>query len=146
MLEEFHITEKLLSITTDNASPNDVMIKVLGDSIETFGRQDNQVRCFDHIANLCAKSVLWPFDVKKKDLDTVLNEAEEALHELAEGLDLDDVSATQVPGEDDEQLGNNVERWIDEMDEMTSEEWEELSQKVYPVKVTGLPQELCLNT
>ncbi|TFK78991.1 hypothetical protein K466DRAFT_469637, partial [Polyporus arcularius HHB13444] len=52
----------ILGVTADNASPNDTMIDELTKLLPDFAGQDNRARCFDHIVNLCAKSVLKPFD------------------------------------------------------------------------------------
>ncbi|KAF8994849.1 hypothetical protein BDZ89DRAFT_902510, partial [Hymenopellis radicata] len=53
---------QVLSITCDNASPNDVMIDRLVDGIPTFGGARARTRCFAHVINLVAKSLLRLFD------------------------------------------------------------------------------------
>ncbi|KAF8583963.1 hypothetical protein K439DRAFT_1310968, partial [Ramaria rubella] len=53
---------KILSITCDNASANDKMVKELDHLIETFPREANCTCCFAHIINLIAKSLLKQFD------------------------------------------------------------------------------------
>ncbi|TFK79584.1 hypothetical protein K466DRAFT_467901, partial [Polyporus arcularius HHB13444] len=65
------------AITCDNASPNDVVIDVLAERLPDFRGKLDRGRCFDHIVNLCAKSVLKPFDVDKKKADDVRDTAEE---------------------------------------------------------------------
>ncbi|RPD59518.1 hypothetical protein L227DRAFT_479725, partial [Lentinus tigrinus ALCF2SS1-6] len=52
----------ILGITMDNATPNDKMVDVLETSLPDFGGARTRTRCFDHVVNLCAKSVLRPFD------------------------------------------------------------------------------------
>ncbi|KAI0076721.1 hypothetical protein K474DRAFT_1570699, partial [Panus rudis PR-1116 ss-1] len=52
----------ILAVTGDNATNNDAMIREMPLAIETFPGEANQVRCFDHIANLSAKTVMRQFD------------------------------------------------------------------------------------
>ncbi|KAF8867747.1 hypothetical protein BD779DRAFT_1416233, partial [Infundibulicybe gibba] len=53
---------QILSITCDNATPNDTMIDELAKLISAFPGAANRTRCFTHILNLTAKSVLRQFD------------------------------------------------------------------------------------
>ncbi|TDL29000.1 hypothetical protein BD410DRAFT_702115, partial [Rickenella mellea] len=53
---------QILSITCDNASPNDTMTTELADLIDAFPGDANRTRCFAHILNLVAKSVIRQFD------------------------------------------------------------------------------------
>ncbi|TFK60877.1 hypothetical protein BDN72DRAFT_748002, partial [Pluteus cervinus] len=52
---------KILSVTMDKASPNDTMVIQLEKSLFPFFRAHNRVRCFLHIVNLVAKSLLHRF-------------------------------------------------------------------------------------
>ena len=56
---------QILSITGDNTSNNDSMIKYLSDTIDDFPGPANQTWCFVHTVNLIAKSILKPFDAQK---------------------------------------------------------------------------------
>ena len=56
---------QLLAVTGDNASPNNMMIDYLSDMILSFSGQRARVRCFDHITNLVAKTLLKLFEKKK---------------------------------------------------------------------------------
>ncbi|KAI0691922.1 hypothetical protein C8T65DRAFT_543134, partial [Cerioporus squamosus] len=53
---------QIIGVTADNATPNDMMIDEMAKVLPNFGGQNACARCFDHIVNLCAKSVLKPFD------------------------------------------------------------------------------------
>ncbi|KAG1738827.1 uncharacterized protein EDB91DRAFT_1036963, partial [Suillus paluster] len=53
---------QILSITADNASSNDTMITELADMVGHFGSKTARTRCFLHIVNLIAKSLLKQFD------------------------------------------------------------------------------------
>ncbi|KAJ7268151.1 hypothetical protein B0H12DRAFT_1001243, partial [Mycena haematopus] len=57
---------KLTSITCDNASANDAMVHALQTRLPAFDANQDRTRCFDHIVNLVAKSLLKMFDPPKK--------------------------------------------------------------------------------
>ncbi|KAF8546591.1 hypothetical protein OG21DRAFT_1373998, partial [Imleria badia] len=52
----------ILSVTCDNASNNDAMIKALSKMVPTFRGAASHTRCFLHIVNLVAKSLIRQFD------------------------------------------------------------------------------------
>ena len=81
------------------------------DLIRNFPGEANCTRCFTHIINLVAKSLLRQFDVPNKKADSALNEAEKIHLELAEGIDLEEIQMrmeVQVDGEDDDDIDG---RW-----------------------------------
>ncbi|KAG2029754.1 hypothetical protein BDR03DRAFT_803603, partial [Suillus americanus] len=53
---------QILSITADNASSNDTMITELVDMVGHFSGKTVRTRCFLHIVNLVAKSLLKQFN------------------------------------------------------------------------------------
>ncbi len=134
----------MLSITCDNASNNDTMVKHLATLVENFPGVANQTRCFTHILNLVAKSVLRQFDVAKKAADDSpdLNDASDALALLA--LELEDPESGSLVGdddqgdEDDEDVGEDNEDvggLGDGRDNMSEEEVAELEESVVPVRL-----------
>ncbi|KAJ7668057.1 hypothetical protein B0H17DRAFT_838104, partial [Mycena rosella] len=60
---------KLTSITCDNASSNNTMARVLEGLLPSFDADKDRTRCFAHIINLVAKSMLRIFD-PPKDTET----------------------------------------------------------------------------
>ncbi|KAE9386712.1 hypothetical protein BT96DRAFT_759785, partial [Gymnopus androsaceus JB14] len=48
----------IFSVTFDNATSNNAMIKKLQEKLDGFLGAEDQTRCFAHIINLAAKS-LW---------------------------------------------------------------------------------------
>ncbi|KAF8581722.1 hypothetical protein K439DRAFT_1353049 [Ramaria rubella] len=60
---------QLLSITCDNASANNTMSDQLDQFVKDFPREANRTRCFAHIVNLIAKSLLKQFDIPAKRAD-----------------------------------------------------------------------------
>ncbi len=125
---------QILALTSDNAYPNDTMAETLGKSLPSFDGMNARGRCFDHIVNLCAKSVLRPFDVEKKKAGEALSAAEEAVQALLEDVDLYsaglDLPAGEDAGEDDDGEG-----FVDEREEMDEEERESLEESIAPVKL-----------
>ncbi|KAI9056832.1 hypothetical protein FKP32DRAFT_1557130, partial [Trametes sanguinea] len=53
---------QILSVTCDNASSNDTMTEELADLLTAFDGDYSRTRCFLHILNLVAKSMLRQFD------------------------------------------------------------------------------------
>jgi hypothetical protein len=160
ILEEFGITdkvsaemipdnrtltqEKILSITCDNASCNNVMIAELAKILPNFS-EVGHTRCFLHIVNLVAKSVIRQFDVQKKRDDEHLDEAEQELRNLAGDVDLENEQAEEVmeqcqlSGEidagDKDESDDDVEGWIDEMMLLSPSERERVEADIRPVKL-----------
>lgn len=114
------------------------MVRALGDLIDEFPGLLNMVRCFAHTVNLGARSVMKQFDAPDSKTDKVLSEAEQALRDLMEGLDM-----SSLPDDDD---GDDDDlEWIEppESDaEMASErtgmsvsEQEELEESLMPTRM-----------
>ncbi|KAF9028133.1 hypothetical protein BDZ89DRAFT_904045, partial [Hymenopellis radicata] len=53
---------QIIGITCDNAANNDVMMDKLGEDMEDFDGPRARARCFTHVVNLVAKSLLKLFD------------------------------------------------------------------------------------
>ncbi|RDX45199.1 hypothetical protein OH76DRAFT_1302563, partial [Lentinus brumalis] len=54
-----------MNVTCDNAANNDTMVDHMGVLLPGFEGQFHRTRCFAHIVNLVAKSLLRQFDAKK---------------------------------------------------------------------------------
>ena len=146
LLLELTLLSQILGITCDNASNNDKMIENLADLIEHFPSAANQIRCFVHILNLAAKSILQQFDVQKKtvgDESMDFNDARTVLDALALELEGNGMLAPvdSVEGElddsgidDDENEGdNNNDGLGDKRNGMSEEEVRELEESLVPV-------------
>lgn len=107
------------------------MIDGLAELLEAFPGPANRTRCFAHILNLVAKSILRQFDVPKAKSDEALDVAAQALAELAE--DLDHEGDDDEVGDKDED--DDVEGMVDVRAEMTEEEIEALDASLQPVRV-----------
>ena len=126
---------QILSISCDNASNNDAMISELETMIDEFPGAINQTRCFLHTINLVVKTILRQFDLPKKQADNLLDKAKAELHDLAGNLELEELISQQQGNTDDDDDDDNVEGWVDEREEMTEMEREELDQSVGPLRL-----------
>jgi hypothetical protein len=78
---------QMLSLTADNASANDTMTRQLAKLIPSFGGEPTRTRCFLHIVNLVAKSILKEFDSSKNKANLDEDLLATAGDDLAEGLE-----------------------------------------------------------
>jgi hypothetical protein len=108
------------------------MIRELETLAPAFDGFASHTRCFLHIVNLVAKSLLRQFDAKKV---TVENDAEltEWVNDLTE-----EENAARIRGEDDDNATgdkDNDDGWVDEMNELSENEKLELERSIRPVKL-----------
>ncbi len=112
------------------------MINELSNLLPNFPGAPNRCRCFLHIVNLVAKSVLKQFDVPDDRADAALNQADHELIELAMGIDMEELRTVAEQGAGGDSEGNdNTEGWVDETVGMSSEEREELREDIQPVRL-----------
>ena len=118
------------------------MIAELAKILPNFS-EVGHTRCFLHIVNLVAKSVIRQFDVQKKQDDEHLDEAEQDLRNLAGDVDLENEQAEEImeqcqaSGEINagDESDDNVEGWIDEMMLLLPSEREWVEADIRPVKL-----------
>lgn len=133
-------TNQVLSITCDNASNKDVMIDRLETLLPDFSKV-NHTRCFLHVNNLVARTLVRQFDVPKS-----LTAAQQAndddldleLRTLADDIDTEDrltreALLNDVDGED---IGTDdaVEGWVDKMAALSQAEREVVEKSLRPVQ------------
>lgn len=79
---------QILAVTCDNASANDTMVTELEDKTPHFGGQSTRARCFLHVTNLVAKTMVKTFDVLHKSIDKDGSAAEdEEMQQLADSIE-----------------------------------------------------------
>lgn len=130
-------------MTCDNASNNDVMIDTLGLNVPTFEGSIGHVRCFAHVVNLVAKSMLRQFDVPKAQATQEIAEEDRALYEL-ESEGADEAEGADIPVAEDGDIFNppsaldvdDEDGWVDEIAAMTDEERVMFQARVRPVRMT----------
>jgi hypothetical protein len=118
------------------------MIEQLAEILPDFS-EVNRTRCFLHVVNLCAKSIIRQFDIQKKESNEPMDATERELRDLAEGIDVDEQEAAKLlkqhaidgkankhsEGDDD------TDGWIDEMAVLSLAECTELQDEIQPVKL-----------
>jgi len=120
------------------------MIEHLSTLVENFPGAPNQTRCFAHILNLVAKSVLCQFDVAKKSGPVESEQLDDAMKELAllaQELDLgadradDDEKDDEDEDEGDEENDDGDINDGDGEDGMSEEELAELQASLVPIQL-----------
>jgi hypothetical protein len=125
---------QIISITCDNTSNNNTMVKKLEDLLDIFPGESNRMCCFDHIVNLVAKSIIRQFDLLKtkgkESFDKVLREL------MVSASDLDEEELATWEGESGEvdQEDDNADGWVDEREEMSETEQQELDENIQPIQ------------
>lgn len=131
-----------MNITADNASSNDTLVDELAKILPRFGGETNRTRCFLHIVNLVAKSLLREFDApKKKDIGSSSSAAEDLMDEFAEDtmeeeeeeeeelqMHVDDSNENECDDDDDE-------GWVDEVELLSTREHAALTSSIRPIRV-----------
>jgi hypothetical protein len=114
------------------------MIAHLAVLLDTFPGAPNQTRCFAHILNLVAKSVLRQFEGPKKE------KVAQALAAVVDEIDGDDDegfdSETNEGGDecddvDDELVDDDDDELPDELDELSEEEVLSIKESVKPIRL-----------
>jgi hypothetical protein len=136
------LSPQILGVTADNASNNDKMIEHLAVLIDSFPGAANQTRCFAHILNLVAKSVLRQFEAPKgKDSKKAVDDAAKELAVIFDEMD-DDVDKSEdseggddVDDDDDDVVDDDEDGLLDERDEMSENELSSLEDSVKPIRL-----------
>jgi hypothetical protein len=110
------------------------MIAHLTKLLNNFPGAANQTRCFAHTLSIAAKTIIKQFDVPKAKTGEDVDEAAEALAELAKGLDLEDRAENEVREVSDENDDEPLNPWEDFRDGMSEEQMRALDASVQPVR------------
>ena len=110
------------------------MIDELSVLLEKFPGAANQTRCFTHILNLVAKSILKQFDLPKAKAGEALSAAMEALSVLAGDIETEEVDMDGDLAEDDDS-DDDEDGIADPRDVMTESEIAELNESLQPVRL-----------
>jgi len=108
------------------------MVAALKDLLVVFPGESNRTRCFDHIVNLIARSIIQHFDVSKPKGSELLDEELEELMALAEDLDKEELETRQ--GEGDDTDDDDTDGWVDEREELSETEKKVFDKNVQPVR------------
>ena len=111
------------------------MIDELSDLLPNYPGAANRCRCFLHIVNLIAKTLLKQFEVPRKDVDAALDAAKQELLELAAGADMEELVTVAEGGLGNNDDADNMDGWVNEMNLLSDDESEELRQSIQPVRL-----------
>ncbi len=123
----------MLSITCNNATNNDRMVKELAQCIPSFSGQTSHVHCFAHVVNLVAKSLLKQFDSPKhQNGNTDGNDESDFLFpELADNIDLEDEDTQSDP---ELVSKDNTEGLVDVLADMDIDERKAFELEIMPIQ------------
>jgi hypothetical protein len=119
------------------------MIDQLAANLVDFPGASNRARCFAHILNLVVKSIMRQFDMPKKRWDST---SDEDLEKLAGNIEAEeDATRAEEDIPEDGPIQDNEEGWVDERDDMTEEDIEELEESVRPIRflLTKVGEKTC---
>ena len=135
ILEEFKLTEKILAVTCDNASNNDVIIKELTEFIPRLEGEVGQMWCFLHVVDLVAMSLIYQFDVHSGSQTEGNEEQQPKVTDEAdiEGTTSDDAADLDESKEDT--IANNNDGFVDKVKKLGNSEKELHIHTIRPVKV-----------
>ena len=138
MLEQFGLTEKILSVNADNASPNNTLTTKLDQLDNTF-EEENRARCFNHPLQLSAQTLLKPFNVGLSGTitdddarSTQDDDDDPAMVEDDEEDEEEDEEGQDENEDDKDDMDNN----INELDELGKEERTRVLEETAVVRET----------
>ena len=138
-VEERPITYcQILGLTADNAANNDTMVQQLEELLPGQFHQVNRARCFLHVINLVAKSLLRQFElpkVKPKDLD--IDPRDQELYRLGDGWYAEELEMAKENDIDDEDIidEDDEEGWVNVIAALSDAEQKEVTEAMRPVKL-----------
>jgi hypothetical protein len=121
------------------------MISELAVILPSFS-EVGHTRCFLHVINLVAKSIIRQFDIPKKQKDQHLNNAKQALQDLAGDVKLKEQMMIKalVQHQIDGKIGevdteiepdDNKDGWVDEMTSLSPARCKQVKADICPVKL-----------
>jgi hypothetical protein len=111
------------------------MIVGLSALLHKFPGASNRSRCFAHILNLAAKSVIRQFDLPKLEVNVALDEAAKELAKLAAKLEHEELMSKGILGDESEGEDDESEGWVNEKALLPDKECKELDKSVKPVRL-----------
>jgi hypothetical protein len=108
------------------------MFDELAELVHNFPGKPNQTRCFAHILNLIAKTIIKQFDAPKKNFIDHSDD-EQMLVDLAKGIELEESETRKAQDSNSEEEDDNIEGWIDEDELLSEEEQSELKAAMLPI-------------
>ena len=118
------------------------MIEHLATLVDTFPGAANQTRCFAHILNLVAKSILRQFESPKANTNKAMAEAAEELAAVSdeinqepEGSGLRGNDHSEADDVDDDVIDDDEDGLPNEREQMSQDELTSLEKSVKPIRL-----------
>ena len=112
------------------------MIDELEERLATFSGAPNRTRCFAHVVNLIAQTIIRQFDVPKAKEGGVADEAAKGLQKLAEDIDIEELLTRANTTYNNSDNEDDLDGWIDEKRALSPSDLEGLEVSVQPVRRT----------
>lgn len=135
--EQLTYFHQMLSVTADNASSNDTVTTELTKLVDHLDGEAAHTRCFLHIINLMAKSSIREFDVPKQKSAKSLDSTEQDLQDITGDIDIEDKATIAANGDGDPSTddADDMEGWIDEVNELDDFDRNALQENIWPIKL-----------
>jgi hypothetical protein len=128
------ISLQILSITADNASSNDTLTTELADLVAHFGGPTSRTRCFLHVINLVAKSLIKQFDLPKDIATDALQSPNSEMARDASSKN-EATIAENGDGDPDAEDADNEDGWVDEINQLTAHERTAFETNIRPIRL-----------
>lgn len=117
------------------------MIDELEELVDKFSGAANRTRCFAHIINLIAKTIIQQFDVPKTKQGESVDAARAELLALASDVDIEDLLTRAnhdgYSGDGEQEVrDDHVDGWVDERGGLSASDIKELEEDVQPIRKT----------
>ena len=118
-----------------------MMIDELEGLVDKFSGAANWTRCFVHIINLFAKTIIQQFDVPKTKQGESVDAARAELLALASDMDIEDLLTRAnhdgYSGDGEEEVhDDHVDGWVDEQGGLSASDIKELEEDMQPIRKT----------
>jgi hypothetical protein len=145
-----YLITQILSLTCDNASNNDAMIAELEDLLPEFSKA-NHTRCFLHVNNLVARTLVRQFDVPRPTPGNVDDDdSDDELRQFAGDINLEDLQTREALLEDvvtgEIGMDDNIDGWVDEMAALSQAERKVLQNSLRPVRMLLVKVNIMIGT
>jgi hypothetical protein len=132
MLTRFELTNKVLSVTADNATSNDKQVSALAAMPNSFD-EENHVHCFNHTLQLSAKALIKLFNVGMSSKKSIGDDDESS--EGDDGMPgLEDIDEDEDEGEGEVAEREDAEDDIDELEELSESERDKVISETAAVR------------
>lgn len=122
------------------------MINELDELLENFSGAESQTRCFAHIINLIAQTIIRQFDIPKAKEGGLVDQAVNELQVLATDIDIEELLTQANNAYKDADKEDDLEGWVNEQSGLSTLDLKRLEADVQPVRRTLVKVSMPLST